>query len=158
MKNVVSKAICPCRTLDSTPVDYAQCCQPWHLGLAAGVHAPTAEQLMRSRYSAYALATANNPQGHAMLDYLHATWHVSSAPGDLELSPMQWMGLEVLQAQQSGEAGVVEFLARYKVNGKAHKLHEVSRFTSSPLINGVEGAVRWWYIDGQVSDGQVSEG
>lgn len=156
MKNIVHKSLCPCRSLDSTPLDYAQCCQLWHLGLAADVHAPTAEQLMRSRYSACALATVNNPHGHAMLNYLHATWHTSSAPGDLELSPMQWTGLQVLQAQQSGQAGVVEFVAYYKINGKAHKLHEVSRFTSSPVAVGANGAaqdaVRWWYIDGQVSE------
>lgn len=91
---------CPCRVRDSAPLPYAQCCQTWHSTLSQGGFAPTAEQLMRARYSAYALATHNNPQGHAMLDFLHATWHHSSAPGDLELSPVQWLGLEVLHAQQ----------------------------------------------------------
>jgi SEC-C motif domain protein len=106
-----------------------------------GVHAPTPEALMRSRYSAYALATHNNPQGHAMLDYLQATWHHSSAPGDLELSPTQWMGLDVLHTECTADAGVVEFAARYKVNGKAEKMHEISRFVRE------EG--RWFYIDGE---------
>jgi SEC-C motif domain protein len=146
MKSIVHKSTCPCRAQDSAPLSYAQCCQPWHLGLAHGVYATSPEQLMRSRYSAYALATHNNPQGHAMLAYLQATWHASSAPGDLELSPMQWIGLQVLQAQASGDAGVVEFEAHYKVDGKAYTLHEVSRFTRR------DSASSWLYIDGQVSE------
>jgi SEC-C motif domain protein len=87
---------------------------------------------MRSRYSAYALGD---------VDYLLNTWHPSTAPGELELGFTKWTGLEVLQAEQSGDAGVVEFVARYKVNGKAEKLHEVSRFVCE------QG--RWLYIDGQ---------
>jgi SEC-C motif domain protein len=147
MKSVANNSTCPCRAQDSAPLTYAQCCQPWHLGLAHGVHASTPEQLMRSRYSAYALATQSNPQGHAMLNYLHATWHTSTAPGDLELSPTQWIGLTVLHAQASGDAGVVEFEARYKLDGKAHTLHEISRFTRH------DSASPWLYIDGQVSEG-----
>ena len=103
---------------------------------------------MRARYSAYALATHNNPHGHAMLDYLHATWHVSSAPGDLELSPTQWLALDIVNAQHTLQAGVVEFVAHYKAAGVAHTLHEVSRFVASQDA----GAPRWWYIDGHVSD------
>ena len=87
---------------------------------------------MRSRYSAYVLG---------YIDYLLETWHPSTAPGEPELGFTKWTGLEVLHAQASLEAGVVEFVARYKVNGKAEKLHEVSRFV---LENG-----RWLYIDGQ---------
>jgi SEC-C motif domain protein len=75
MKSIVSDKTCPCRQRDPVPVAYANCCQPWHQGWAHAAHATTPEQLMRSRYSAYALATHNNPQGHAMLAYLQATWH-----------------------------------------------------------------------------------
>jgi SEC-C motif-containing protein len=101
---------------------------------------------MRARYSAYALATHNNPQGHAMLDFLHATWHHSTAPGDLELSPIQWLGLTVLHAEQTAQAGVVEFVAHYKEGGKAHTMHEISRF----IWDATSG---WRYIDGEmVSD------
>jgi SEC-C motif domain protein len=127
---------------DSAPLPYALCCQPWHASLASGVHAPAPEQLMRARYSAYALATHNNPQGHAMLDFLQATWHPSSAPGDIELSPIQWLGLQVLQAEQTAQAGVVEFVAHYKDSGKAHKMHEISRFSW-------EEERGWLYIDGE---------
>jgi SEC-C motif domain protein len=64
----------------------------------------------------------------------------------LELSPIQWAGLEVLSAEQSQDAGIVEFVAHYKENGKAHTMHEVSRFTRS------DDGARWLYIDGQVSE------
>ncbi len=128
------------------PLAYSECCGSWHLGWTQAVHATTPEQLMRSRYSAYALATRNNPQGQAMLAYLQGTWHHSSAPHDMELSPIQWTGLEVLSAEQSQAAGIVEFVAHYKENGKAHTLHEVSRFARS------DDGVRWLYIDGQVDE------
>ena len=66
---------------------------------------------MRSRYSAYALG---------LLDYLLATWHPSTAPGDLELDAVKWLGLEVKTAAAQGDAGVVEFVARYRdSNGRA---------------------------------------
>jgi SEC-C motif domain protein len=122
---------CPCGTGQS----YENCCARWHQGMSAGVHADTPEQLMRSRYSAYVFG---------LLDYLLATWHPSTAPGDLELQPTQWQGLQVLHSQHSPNAGVVEFVARYKVNGKAQKLHEISRF--------VREQGRWFYIDGQQPD------
>lgn len=95
---------------------------------------------MRSRYSAYALHATEPSLGA----YLLATWHPSTAPGDMEPSPfMKWVGLEVLQAAASGDAGVVEFVARYKDNGRAGRLHETSRF--------VREDGRWLYIDGQLS-------
>lgn len=132
-KNTLSAhAPCPC---DSS-LTYVDCCGLWHQGMthdpATQAFAPTPEALMRSRYSAYVLG---------LLDYLLATWHPSSAPGDLELSPLKWLGLEVRHAQAAGDAGVVEFIARYKVFGKAERIHETSRFVR---IDG-----RWLYIDGE---------
>ena len=88
---------------------------------------------MRSRYSAYAVG---------LIDYLLATWHPSTAPGELELSPVKWIDLEVRHTEASGEAGVVEFVARCRVNGRAQRLHETSRF--------VRQDGRWFYIDGQM--------
>jgi SEC-C motif domain protein len=109
------------------------------------VHAPTPETLMRSRYSAYALAKKNDTQGHAMLHYLLGTWHISTTPSDLEISPTQWIGLEVLDAQgglvEGDDVGVVEFKAYFKTDGKAQAMHELSRFIR------LEGA--WKYIDGE---------
>ncbi len=92
---------------------------------------------MRSRYSAYVLG---------LLDYLLATWHASSAPGDLELPPVKWLGLEVRHAQTAGDAGLVEFVARCKEGGRAQRLQETSRFVCE------DG--RWYYIDGQMTESE----
>jgi SEC-C motif-containing protein len=126
-------AACPC----DSGLLYADCCGPWHAGLALGQHAPTPEALMRSRYSAYVIG---------LLDYLLATWHASSSPGDLELPPVKWLGLEVRHAQTAGDAGVVEFVARCKEGGRAQRMHETSRF--------VREDGRWYYIDGQMTESE----
>jgi len=126
-----AKAACPC---DSGQT-YGDCCGPWHAGLTHGQHAPTPEALMRSRYSAYVLG---------LISYLLATWHASTSPGELELSPVKWLGLEVRHTEVSGDAGVVEFVARWRDNGRAVRLHELSRF--------VREDGRWTYIDGQLQD------
>ncbi len=122
---------CPC----GSGQPYTACCQVWHEGLDAGRHAPTPEALMRSRYSAYVVGR---------IEYLLATWHPSTAPGELELQPVKWLELEVRHAGQSGEAGVVEFVARLRVNGRAQRLHEISNF--------VRHDGRWFYIDGRMLD------
>ena len=98
---------------------------------------------MRSRYSAYALAQGRTPCSPAIVDYLMQTWHPSTAPGELELGPLNWTGLEIVHEQASGDAGVVEFVAHHKVNGRAATLHEMSRFVRE------DGA--WHYVDGVVA-------
>lgn len=138
---------CPCRVREAEPLRYADCCGLWHEGLGRGGHAPTPEALMRSRYSAYALLQGRGPAPRALHDYLMRTWHPSTAPGDLELGPMQWTGLDVRHQETSGDAGVVEFEAHHKVNGRAGQLHELSRFVR-------EGGA-WLYVDGVIApDGQ----
>lgn len=132
MKKNIHPAHAPCPCDSGLP--YADCCSPWHDGLAQGVHASQPETLMRSRYSAYVLG---------LIDYLLATWHPSTAPGELELSPVKWLGLEVRHTQATADAGVVEFVARYREGGRAQRLHETSRFVLQ------EG--RWYYIDGQMA-------
>lgn len=129
-------AECPC----GSGLDYGQCCSAWHHGFNEGVHAPNPEVLMRSRYSAYVLG---------LLDYLLVTWHPSTAPGDLELPPLKWLGLEVRHAQATGDAGVVEFVARYRDNGRGGRLHEISRFVRE------EG--KWLYIDGDQQDSGIAD-
>ena len=124
---LASHAPCPC---DSGST-YADCCGNWHAGLLQGLHAPTPEALMRSRYSAYVLG---------LIDYLLATWHPATAPGELELPPLKWLGLEVLLAQSTAQAGVVEFVARCRENGRAQRMHETRRF--------VREQGRWYYVDG----------
>jgi len=123
-------ASCPC----GSEKTYEDCCGPWHAGFKSGVHAPTPEALMRSRYSAYVLG---------LIEYLLATWHASTSPGELELSPVKWLGLEVRFAHMAGDAGVVEFVARCRDSQGAQRLHETSRF--------VRDGGRWYYIDGQMT-------
>ena len=118
---------CPCQS----GIAYAQCCKRWH----AGEPAPTAELLMRSRYTAYTLG---------LEDYLLKTWHPSTRPAALHLAeepPLKWLGLNILDHENiSDDQAKVEFVARYKVNGKAEKLHENSRF--------VREHGQWFYVDG----------
>jgi SEC-C motif domain protein len=115
---------------------YAACCGRHHQGEPA----PDAEALMRSRYSAYVLHLA---------DYLLATWHPSTRPSTLEPDPpgLKWLGLEVRRhAAQDADHATVEFVARSKLGGRAHRLHETSRFVREPA--GVDG--RWFYVDGEL--------
>jgi SEC-C motif domain protein len=138
---IKSSGICPCRVREEGDLHYDVCCGPWHAGASEGLFPPTPEALMRSRYSAYALAKKNDAQGQDCLRYLLGTWLPATSPGELELSLTQWSGLEVLHTETDGDAGIVEFLAYYKENGKALRMHERSRFIR------VEG--RWFYIDGE---------
>jgi SEC-C motif-containing protein len=105
--------------------------------LLAGEPAPTAEALMRSRYTAY--TRRDHP-------YLLATWHPSTRPAALEGLPagLKWHGLEVRRAREHGERATVEFVARSKLAGRASRLHETSRF--------VREDGRWLYVDGVVHD------
>ena len=89
---------------------------------------------MRSRYWAFV---------RAQLDYLRATWHPSTCPADLDADPTtRWLGLEIRhhEIDSDGDQGQVEFIARYKLGGRAHRLHERSRFVRE---NG-----HWLYVDG----------
>ncbi|MEO7496360.1 MAG: YchJ family metal-binding protein [Massilia sp.] len=135
---------CPCGG-----AAYASCCAPFHAGEAVP---PTAETLMRSRYSAYVLGNEA---------WLRATWHPSTLPPGPIIDPqekVQWLGLEVksgLRLRQrkanlveTPDHDSVEFVARYKIGGRAHRLHEVSRF-----VRETEGGVaRWFYLDGSFPD------
>lgn len=93
---------------------------------------------MRSRYAAYVLLRE---------EYLLATWHPSTRPANLGLAeepPAKWLGLEVKRSEQQDEDhAIVEFVARYKVNGRAFRLHETSRF--------VREAGCWRYLDGDIA-------
>ena len=94
---------------------------------------------MRSRYSAYALQEA---------DYLRATWHPDTRPSRVRLDAEQrWIGLSIKATEAGCEGdttGVVEFVARFKVAGKGHRLRERSRFEK---IDG-----QWYYLDGEHLD------
>ncbi|GAB4086036.1 YchJ family protein [Myceligenerans cantabricum] len=124
-------ARCPC--LSGEP--YGVCCGRYHRGAGA---APTAEALMRSRYSAFAVGDAG---------YLLATWSPSSRPGTLDLDDdVRWRRLDILRAEAGGpfdDTGVVEFVAHYRAAGERGRLHEVSRFEKA--------AGHWYYLDGTTS-------
>jgi SEC-C motif-containing protein len=124
-------APCPC----GSNRKFADCCAR-HLD--GGEPAPTAEALMRSRYTAYTLGRE---------DYLLATWHPSTRPAALGLAEdvaTKWLGLEVKRHEQpDAEHAIVEFVARFKIQGRAHRLHEISRFAKE---HG-----RWFYVDGDIN-------
>ena len=122
---------CPC----GSAVPYAACCGRWHAG-ALHLQAPSAEALMRSRYSAYVLGRD---------DYLRDTWHRQTRPAGplLPDPPVRWLGLELRRhAVPDADHAVVEFVARSKLGGRAARLHETSRF--------VRQGGRWYYVDGDL--------
>jgi SEC-C motif-containing protein len=94
---------------------------------------------MRSRYCAYVLGLEG---------YLRATWHPATCPAALGLDAVprpQWLELTVKAHMPLDEThATVEFVARYKLNGRAFRLHETSRFER------VDG--RWLYVDGDIRE------
>ena len=111
---------CPC--LSGLPYD--ECCGRLHAGAAA----PTAEALMRSRYSAYATGNAG---------YLLDTWHATTRPASLELDDTRWYRLDILGSTKGGpldHVGTVEFEAFYRGGSQ----HENSSF--------VREQGRWFYV------------
>ena len=124
---------CPCgrTSTKGQSLAYKACCGPWHAGLAA----PDAERLMRSRYSAFVLRH---------VPYLLDTWHASTRPASLDLEEgAKWLGLEIKQHRNTGDnTAEVEFVARFRVAGRAVRQHELSRF--------VREDGHWFYVDGDV--------
>jgi SEC-C motif-containing protein len=119
---------CPC----GTGLPYDECCGPLHAGTAP---AGTAERLMRSRYSAFAVGDAG---------YLLATWHSTTRPRTLRLrDDVRWTGLDVV-ATSGGSLldaeGTVEFRAHSRRSGRSGTQHEISRFVREDRL--------WRYLDG----------
>ena len=121
---------CPC----TSGLPYDECCGALHHGERT---AGTAEQLMRSRFSAFAVGDAA---------YLSRTWHASTRPAQLALDDdTRWYRLDVRATTGGGvfdTAGTVEFEAFWRSAGGRGSLREVSRF-----VRGTEG---WQYVDGDV--------
>ena len=120
-------ARCPCLS----GAAYGACCAPLHRGEALP---PSAERLMRSRYSAYVTGNAR---------YLLATWHPTTKPRELDLDPEQkWYLLDIVRTSRGGmldAQGTVEFRAKYRYAGRSGEQHENSRF--------VKEKRRWFYLD-----------
>lgn len=111
---------CPCGSGDL----YAACCGPLHDGVR---QAETPEQLMRSRYAAYAKGRG---------DYVFRTWHPRTRPAEVHPDPdTTWTRLDVIAAHGSE----VEFRAHHVTGGRRGTLHERSRFE--------QRAGRWFYLD-----------
>ncbi|MEU1624807.1 YchJ family metal-binding protein [Streptomyces sp. NPDC020096] len=122
---------CPC----GLPSAYEDCCGRLHRGTA---RAATAEQLMRSRFSAFAVHDEA---------YLLRSWHPGTRPPGVDFDPaLRWLRLEILGGTGGSpfhNEGTVEFRAHYTERGQAGELHENSRFVRH------EGD--WVYLDGIVS-------
>lgn len=122
--------LCPC----DSGKPYEICCQPFVEQVS---DAPTAETLMRSRYTAFVLKNEA---------YLRFSWHPDTCPADIRLNAnTRWLGLVIKNTNAGGKndsEGEVEFVARSKSNGKASRLHETSRFTRFEN--------HWVYVDGKI--------
>jgi len=120
---------CPCGSGNN----YTTCCRRYHKGK---IHAPTAEALMRSRYTAYVMGDAQ---------YIYRSWHESTRPSLQSLrdsGPQTFTTLKILSVSAGGETdnnGTVEFIATYDNNGKTVEHHENSKFRR------VKG--RWVYVE-----------
>jgi SEC-C motif domain protein len=129
---------CPCRATQENPPAYADCCAPYIEGRAT---APTAEALMRSRYTAYAIGD---------VDYLHNSL-APEARHDFDRkaaahwsSQSQWLGLEIVSTEdgQPGDAGGhVEFIASFILQGERFDHRERSLFRFDPE------AQRWFFVE-----------
>ncbi|ADV01528.1 hypothetical protein HF896_19040 [Alicycliphilus denitrificans] len=130
MSRTRTGAACPC----GGGASLAACCGRY-LDHFDSTPAPDAERLMRSRYTAFVLGRAG---------YLLATWHASRRPGSLDPDEgAKWLGLEVRSHRATAEdRAEVEFVARWRVGGRAVRLHERSRF--------VREQGRWYYVDGDL--------
>ena len=121
---------CPCLSGET----YDACCGPLHRGEQS---APTAERLMRSRFSAFARGDVS---------YLLRSWHPSTRPGRLELDPdVRWYRLDIERTERGGpfdRDGVVEFRAYFR-GPERGVLHETSRFVR-------EGS-DWFYLDAHLA-------
>jgi SEC-C motif-containing protein len=132
-RRIKAASPCPCGLLAA----YGDCCGRYHSGKAT---APTAEALMRSRFSAFAVH--DEP-------YLLRSWHPRTRPGQVDFDPgMRWTGLEIVERAEGSafhSTGTVTFRARYTQDGTPGELHERSRFARH------EGA--WVYVDGAFPEG-----
>ncbi len=119
--------LCPCQSQK----EYAACCEPIIEGKGK---ASSPEALMRARYTAYVKVAP---------DFLKNSL-APEARGDFKESDVrewskssEWLGLDILKA----EGNTVEFVAKYKTQGKVLEHHEVSTFRKS--------GDAWYFVDGE---------
>lgn len=127
--------MCPC----GSGRGFDDCCGP----LIGGAPAPTAEALMRSRYTAF------TQRNMAYLDQTNAPETregFERAEGDEVSAESQWIGLDIRTVTGGGpgdQQGTVEFVARFKYHGKQFAHHERASFRHD--------GERWWYVDGEMN-------
>jgi SEC-C motif-containing protein len=135
MTNLLSELPDTKTCLCGSSLNYAECCGSFH----SGEHAPpTAEALMRSRFTAYAMRN---------VDYLQSSWDKSKRPAVIDFSKetAEWQKLQIINIKKGGQQdskGIVEFKAFYSQDGGDYFLHEISRF--------VKTGQRWLYLDGVI--------
>jgi len=105
-------------------LETGECCEP----LIAGRPAPTAEALMRARYTAYV---------KGIIDYVERTFtpeaqkDFNRLDADRTVGKVKWQGLEIKRVVDGGvddATGLVEFVFRYTYNGQQHVQHELAKF------------------------------
>lgn len=121
--------------LCGSEVSYSLCCQSFHQHKQ---RPPTAECLMRSRFTAYAMHNAR---------YLLETWDSATRPKEIDFSNdnAKWTKLEIVKTKKGGRKdskGLVEFKAYYTLDGEKHIMSEISRFQKK--------SGQWQYLDGKV--------
>lgn len=123
---IAAEGRCPC----GLGVTYDLCCARVHRNER---QATTAEQLMRSRYSAFAFGDA---------EYVLRSWHPATRPQHIDFEvERQWVQLEILATSDGGmldTQGTVEFRAHYQQGDERDVQHEISRF--------VRHDGRWVYV------------
>lgn len=118
--NQLKTSLCPCNSKQK----YVLCCGKYHKGK---LHAPTAETLMRSRFSAY--VTKN-------IQYIYRTWSIDTRPPLYILraeNDQVFTQLEIISSENgqiSDTTGTVEFIASYILGNseQVHQHHEHSYF------------------------------
>lgn len=127
-----SESPCPCGGIPAGAA-FAACCEP---ALSGRAWPATAEALMRSRYTAFAVGDG---------DHLFRTWHPRTRPRDTAPEPgVEFTGLiidEVVGGGVDDAEGIVAFTAHSRAGGRAETLRERSHF--------VRRAGRWMYVDGE---------
>lgn len=138
----------PKNCLCGSRLPYDACCALLHTGAN---RADTAEALMRSRFTAYAMHNAA---------YLLQSWDTGTRPDQIDFSKenSEWTRLDIIsckKGQAKDTKGIVEFKAYFTQDGKEQVLNEVSRF--------VKKQGQWLYLDGKVKSigacsGPVNQG
>lgn len=139
-------SICPCRSTDQNQkLAYENCCQPY---VEKKKKAPTAESLMRSRYSAYVVKNINYiDETQITLD--NETFNKEEALKWADSS--EWMGLDIrktTKGESNDNTGTVEFVAHYKDKESGTELHH----HETSLFQKKDG--EWKFREGQIHGAQ----